>query len=162
MGLMRMQLDAALSCSTSSIPWVMLAVYRRTIMRNSTLSLYLTLAAIGFTLCVNAPTVSAAEDREGQPPQRQAGVATPTQQPEATAMCAPRMWRCPLAHRHGCRLLGCVLLVLFVCHILLASWIYMDIRKLGQGNGIFIILALLAGFPAAILYALVRIGDKKQ
>jgi hypothetical protein len=38
----------------------------------------------------------------------------------------------------------------------------MDIRKLGQGNGIFIILALLAGFPAAILYALVRIGDKKQ
>jgi len=59
-------------------------------------------------------------------------------------------------------MLKCALLVLFVCHILLAGWIYTDIRKLGQGNGIFIILALLAGFPAAILYALVRIGDKKQ
>ena len=128
-------------------------------MRNSTLWLCLSLAAIGLTLCVNAPTVSAIDEREGQPSQRQAGMAVPTQQPEATAMCAPRMWRCPLAHR--C-ILRCVLLVLFVCHILLAAWIYTDIRKQGQGNGIFIILALVAGFPAAILYALVRIGDKKQ
>jgi hypothetical protein len=157
-----MRNDNALSCSTSSIPWFMLPVNRRTIMRNSTSWLCLTLAVIGLTLCVNAPTVFAAEEREGQPPQRQAGVATPTQQPETTGMRSPRMWRCGLAHRCGFRLLKCALLVLFVCHILLAAWIFMDIRKLGQGNGIFIILALLAGFPAAILYALVRIGDKKQ
>jgi hypothetical protein len=44
----------------------------------------------------------------------------------------------------------------------LASWIFTDIRKSGQGHGIFIVLALLAGFPTAILYALVRIGDKKS
>jgi hypothetical protein len=71
------------------------------------------------------------------------------------------MWRGYPAHRCGFRLLKCALLVLLVCHVLLAAWIYTDIRKLGQGNGIFIILALLAGFPAAILYALVRIGDRK-
>jgi hypothetical protein len=51
--------------------------------------------------------------------------------------------------------------VWLVCNVLLASWIFTDIRKQGQGHGIFIALALLAGFPAAILYAVVRIGDKK-
>jgi hypothetical protein len=55
-----------------------------------------------------------------------------------------------------------ILVVWMVCNVLLASWIYTDIRKLGQGHGIFIALALLAGFPAAILYAVVRIGDKKS
>ena len=45
--------------------------------------------------------------------------------------------------------------------ILLAIWICTDIRKRGEGSGIFIALALLAGVPAAIIYTLVRIGDKK-
>jgi len=54
-----------------------------------------------------------------------------------------------------------IVVVWLVCNVLLDAWIFTDIRKLGQGNGIFIALALLAGFPAAILYALVRIGDKK-
>ena len=46
-------------------------------------------------------------------------------------------------------------------NILLAIWIFTDIRKRGEGSGIFIALALVAGIPAAIIYALVRIGDKK-
>ena len=46
-------------------------------------------------------------------------------------------------------------------NILLAVWIYTDIRKRGEGSGIFIALALVAGIPAAIIYALVRISDKK-
>ena len=53
-------------------------------------------------------------------------------------------------------------MVWLICNVLLASWIFTDIRKQGQGHGIFIVLALLAGFPAAILYAVVRIGDKKN
>ena len=53
------------------------------------------------------------------------------------------------------------LLVAFVFNILLAVWIFTDIRKRGEGSGIFIALALLAGIPAAIIYSLVRIGDKK-
>ncbi len=53
------------------------------------------------------------------------------------------------------------LLVAFIFNILLAIWIFTDIRKRGEGSGIFIVLALLAGIPAAIIYSLVRIGDKK-
>jgi len=52
-------------------------------------------------------------------------------------------------------------LVAIVFNILLAIWIYTDIRKRGEGSVIFIALALLAGVPAAIIYTLVRIGDKK-
>ena len=48
-----------------------------------------------------------------------------------------------------------------IFNILLAVWIYTDIRKRGEGSGIFIALALVAGIPAAIIYALVRISDKK-
>ncbi len=51
-------------------------------------------------------------------------------------------------------------LVCMVCNVLLAIWIFTDIRKRGEGSGIFVALALVAGVPAAIVYALVRIGDK--
>ncbi|MCX6899492.1 MAG: hypothetical protein NT105_12415 [Verrucomicrobia bacterium] len=47
-------------------------------------------------------------------------------------------------------------------NILLAVWIFTDIRKRGEGHGIFVALALVAGIPTAIIYALVRIGDKKS
>jgi hypothetical protein len=65
------------------------------------------------------------------------------------------------AHRglHG--LLCLVLLAGMICNILLAIWIFTDIRKRGEGSGIFIALALVAGIPTAIIYALVRIGDRK-
>ena len=52
-------------------------------------------------------------------------------------------------------------LIAFIFNILLAIWIFTDIRKRGEGSGVFIALALLAGIPAAIIYAIVRIGDKK-
>jgi hypothetical protein len=59
---------------------------------------------------------------------------------------------------------GLVTLCIFgaiIFNILLAIWIFTDIRKRGEGSGIFIALALVAGIPAAIIYSLVRIGDKK-
>lgn len=52
--------------------------------------------------------------------------------------------------------------VLFVVHVLLAVWVANDLRKRGQGSGIWIALALLAGFLGAITYALVRAGDAKS
>jgi hypothetical protein len=52
------------------------------------------------------------------------------------------------------------ILAWIVCNILLALWIYADIRKRGEGYGIFIALALVAGIPAAIIYSLARIADK--
>ena len=58
-------------------------------------------------------------------------------------------------------LLGLLFLIGVICNILLAIWIYADIRKRGEGSGIFIAMALVAGIPAAIIYALTRIGDRK-
>ena len=57
--------------------------------------------------------------------------------------------------------LGLLFLVGIICNILLAIWIFTDIRKRGEGSGIFIAMALVAGIPAAIIYTLTRIGDKK-
>jgi len=64
-------------------------------------------------------------------------------------------------YRSHCRkggkhvVLACVLLA----HLLLAGWIYTDIRKRNAGSGVWIILALLTGFLGALLYVLVRLGD---
>ena len=52
-------------------------------------------------------------------------------------------------------------LVALIFNVLIAIWIFTDIRKRGEGSGIFVALALLAGVPTAIIYAIVRIGDKK-
>ncbi len=65
-----------------------------------------------------------------------------------------------LAAKKAGDLLGLVLLVCLVCNILLTVWIFTDIRKRGEGSGIFIAMALVAGIPAAIIYSLARIGDK--
>ena len=58
-------------------------------------------------------------------------------------------------------LLGLLFLIGLISNILLAIWIFTDIRKRGEGSRIFIAVALVAGIPAAIIYALVRIGDRK-
>ena len=58
-------------------------------------------------------------------------------------------------------LLGLCFLVGIVFNILLAIWIARDIRRRGEGSSLFIALAILAGIPAAIIYSLVRIGDRK-
>jgi len=58
-------------------------------------------------------------------------------------------------------MLGLCFLIGVVFNILVAIWIFADIRKRGEGPGIFVALALLAGIPTAIIYAIVRISDKK-
>src|ERR1035441_53890 len=64
-------------------------------------------------------------------------------------------------HKDIAGLIKLCFLVALIFNILAAIWIFTDIRKRGEGSGIFIVLALLAGVPAAIIYALVRIGDKR-
>ena len=64
------------------------------------------------------------------------------------------------ALHHLSGLVSLMFLVCAVCNILATAWVYTDIRKRGEGSGIFVALTLLAGIPAAILYALVRIGDR--
>jgi len=58
--------------------------------------------------------------------------------------------------------LGILLLICAVIHILVAIWVYMDIRQLNRGSGIWIIIALLAGLLGALVYAIVRLGDGQQ
>ena len=80
-----------------------------------------------------------------------AGVPAPAGPPACPAKCCRKLGG----------LVALCLLVALAFNILVAVWISSDIRKRGEGSGIFIALAVLAGVPAAIIYALVRIGDKK-
>ena len=89
--------------------------------------------------------------------------------PPPAKMCCVEQGHCAAVGERGCpmnphcaRMLRCLFTILALIHIMLAVWVYTDIRKRGEGHGIFIVLALLGGIPATILYALVRIGDKKS
>jgi hypothetical protein len=74
----------------------------------------------------------------------------------------PAVPAAPKAGKAIADLLKLCLFVGFIFNILIAIWIFTDIRKRGEGSGIFIALALLAGIPTAIIYAIVRIGDRKM
>ena len=52
-----------------------------------------------------------------------------------------------------------ILIVCFIIHILMAIWVYTDIRQRNSGSGIWIVIALLAGLFGVLAYALVRLGD---
>ena len=56
-------------------------------------------------------------------------------------------------------LLG-LMLFCSVVHILLSVWVYEDIRRRNAGSGIWIVVTLLTGLPGALIYAVVRLGDK--
>lgn len=103
--------------------------------------------------------------RPGQNPVAGPPAVCPPQapQPQAAHPPVPPIGpKCPVMTKCGpCVLVGLLALVAII-NILLAVWIFTDIRKRGEGHGIFVALALLAGIPTAIIYALVRIGDKKS
>ena len=58
--------------------------------------------------------------------------------------------------------MGLLMAICAIVHILLSIWVYMDIRKLNRGSGIWIVIVLLAGLLGALVYAVVRLGDGKQ
>ncbi|HOX59152.1 MAG TPA: hypothetical protein P5205_18365 [Candidatus Paceibacterota bacterium] len=115
-----------------------------------------------------APRDSIGRDnlRPMKPVRDRSGIGQPRQGDRPSAsVAAPAPAYPPLAAGKACKdiagLVKLCLLVGFIFNILLAIWIFTDIRKRGEGSGIFIGLALLAGIPAAIIYSLVRISDKK-
>lgn len=55
-----------------------------------------------------------------------------------------------------------LLLLCLVVHILVAIWVYRDIRERNSGSGIWIVLALLTGLLGVLVYAIVRLGDTGQ
>ena len=62
----------------------------------------------------------------------------------------------------GERALGFLFLICGVVHILVAVWVYMDIRQLNRGSGIWIVIALLTGLLGTLVYAVVRLGNGRQ
>ena len=111
----------------------------------------------GLVTLLARPVVATAQDeaRPVPPPAKMTCCAEPGHCAAAGAQGCPMNTRCA-------RMMRCLLSILAVIHVMLAVWVYTDIRKRGDGHGIFIILALLGGIPATILYALVRIGDRKS
>ena len=61
--------------------------------------------------------------------------------------------------RHHKPAAGLFFLACVVVHILVAAWVYKDIRARECGSGIWIAVALLAGLFGALVYAVVRLGD---
>jgi len=55
--------------------------------------------------------------------------------------------------------LAVLLILCAVVRILVPVWIYQDIRQRGAGSGLWIVLGLLGGLLAALVYAVVRLGD---
>ena len=55
-----------------------------------------------------------------------------------------------------------LLMLCIVVHILVAVWIYQDIRQRNAGSGIWIVLGLLAGLLAALVYGVIRLGDTDE
>ncbi len=64
-------------------------------------------------------------------------------------------------HRNKSGVVPFIILCLVV-HILVAVWVYQDIRKRNAGSGIWIVIALLAGLLGVLVYAIVRVGDSQQ
>ena len=96
---------------------------------------------------------SGGNQHPGQPPQMGA-----PHQPMPPGMAPDHMDKA----RKGLKgLISLCILCCIIFNILIAIWIFTDIRRRGTGSGLFIVLALIAGIPTAIIYALVRIGDNK-
>ncbi len=55
-----------------------------------------------------------------------------------------------------------LLLLVLVVHILVAVWVYQDIRRRGCGSGIWIVIALLTGLLGTLVYAVARLGDSEK
>jgi hypothetical protein len=55
-----------------------------------------------------------------------------------------------------------ILAICCIVNILVAIWVYQDIRKRNAGSGLWIVIALLTGLLGALVYAVVRLGDNRQ
>ncbi len=82
--------------------------------------------------------------------------------PKPSQPCPPpcvRPFRRPCPRCCGCPVLLLVAALCFVVNILLAVWVFQDIRKRGRGSGIWVIIALLTGLCGTLVYAIVRLRD---
>ena len=72
--------------------------------------------------------------------------------------CGPMPF--PRHHRPvRCMMMAMWVVFCAIVNLLLAIWVYQDIRKRNSGSGIWIVVVLMTGFFGGLLYALVRLGD---
>ena len=55
-----------------------------------------------------------------------------------------------------------MLLLIMIVHILLAVWVYKDIRKKNSESGVWIVIALITGLLGTAVYAIVRLENTKK
>ena len=55
-----------------------------------------------------------------------------------------------------------LLAICCIVHILVAVWVYQDLRRRNAGSGVWIAIALLTGLLGTLVYAVVRLGDSRQ
>lgn len=79
------------------------------------------------------------------------------QNPDAKAYPGQGYWR---GHHQTMKHFCGLMLICMVVHILLAIWVYQDIRKRNAGSGLWIVITLLTGLLGALVYAVARLGDK--
>ena len=77
--------------------------------------------------------------------------------PDAKAYPGKDCWR---GRHQGMKHLCGIILVCLVVHLLLAIWVYQDIRRRNAGSGLWIVVTLLTGLLGALVYAVARLGDK--
>ena len=131
-------------------------------MKNIAMWLRLLAAVVGLA-CIAVPAITmAADDDDDRGCQSQIQRPMPGRDGCASTMGCGQMPGRPMCPLRRCGFLKFAVAALALIHVMLAVWVFTDIRKRGEGHGIFIVLALLAGIPATILYALVRIGDAKK
>ena len=53
-------------------------------------------------------------------------------------------------------------LICLVVHILVAVWIYGDLRQRNVSGGVWIVIGILTGLLGGLVYAVVRLGDVRQ
>ena len=58
--------------------------------------------------------------------------------------------------------LAALLAVALVVHLLLAIWVYQDVRQRNAAGGLWIVITLLSGCFGAVIYAIVRLGDIRK
>ena len=120
------------------------------------------LVAVVGLACVAVPVTALAADDDDKEHHEELQKEKPGSGCCSSEMQCGHGQRCGHCHGHRCCLLTCLLIWVAIVHVLLASWVFTDNRKRGADQGIFVVLAVLAGLPATILYALVRIGDAKK
>jgi len=55
-----------------------------------------------------------------------------------------------------------LVIICLVVNILLAVWVFQDIRRRNCGSGIWIVIVLLAGLLGVLPYTIVRLGDSRE